>query len=127
MRNLLPILLTILAACAHAANKPALLNSLGKQLHVLRSLPKGEVVHARCPGNISSLSGASEDQIHSALGTPNYVEDSRWSYFLTSPAKDPLPEVPGKIEVTAGGGFPVISFSFGANQQVISVSCSYAR
>jgi hypothetical protein len=49
--------------------------------------------------------------------TPNSAPATKWTYFFTSP-------VPAGRR---GGGFPELTFVFGADNQVVEVSCHYSR
>jgi hypothetical protein len=125
----------IFASFAEANNLSAL-NTLANQLKKARSLPAGSTTHFPCPQHMDQFVGMLSTNISSALGKPDYIDDDAegdaprvqrsWSYFLSSPK---LPEVATDNEVTvsAGGGFPVVTFHVGRSNHIEHAECSYAR
>jgi hypothetical protein len=84
----------------------------------MRALPVGTPTHSVCPKDTSALVGLAQEQVHGALGAPDFIDsDHSWSYFFTSPVP------PGKM----GGGFPQITFTFDGKRLVARVTCYYAR
>jgi hypothetical protein len=125
----------IFASFADANNLSAL-NTLANQLKKARSLPAGSTTHFQCPQHMDQFVGMLSTNISSALGKPDYIDDRAegdaprvqrsWSYFLSSPK---LSEVATDNEVTvsAGGGFPVVTFHVGRSNRIEHAECSYAR
>jgi hypothetical protein len=94
-----------------------LLASLGKELTALRALPVGADSSSRCPDDTRALRGLRKSELTPLLGEPDYIEESHWTFFFTSPI--PLGEL--------GGGFPELSFWFDADGVVENVKCHYSR
>jgi hypothetical protein len=115
------------SACA-ATN--AALEALASQLRHVRSLAVDQNTNLACPGNLKHLRGLAMPVVLAALLEPDLKHDnsgnSEWSYFLTSPSP-PVVESEGSIQVTMGGGFPIVTFFFGRQETVERVTCSYAR
>src|SRR5262245_3939780 len=111
-------LLALVAIAAANAQTPASLESLAQQLQQLRGLERGSPSRASCPEDTSALVGLSQDAVRHALGEPDFVQGpGKWTYFLSSPLRQ------GQL----GGGFPELSFTFGAQALVAEVTCHYAR
>jgi hypothetical protein len=100
------------------AQPPAPLESLAQQLQQLRALERGAPSRASCPEDTSPFVGLSQDAVRQALGEPDFVQaPGKWTYFLSSPL----------VQGQRGGGFPELSFTFGAQTLVAEVTCHYAR
>jgi hypothetical protein len=121
------------ASCAYATNTPAL-NTLAVQLRQARSLPAGAVTHFQCPPHMDQFVGMLGANIQTSLGKPDYIDDGAdaprvkisWSYFLMSPRRHEV-ATDNTVIVSAGGGFPVITFHVGTSDKVEHAECSYAR
>ena len=108
------------------SNSEALLKALSQELRTVRSLPQGTSTRARCPENGSVLVGVQKQALVAALGDPDFISPQNsnqpflvatWTYFFTSPLRSDQ----------RGGGFPELSFVFGPEGRVTSVSCHYSR
>lgn len=110
--------LAIAVAAVRVAHSASLIDSLGEELKVMRSLPVGSPTHGACPKSTKSLVGLGQRQVREVLGMPDFVERTgSWTYFFTSP-------VP---EGQRGGGFPVLIFTFDRNALVGYVFCHHDR
>ena len=95
----------------------SLLASLGQELAALRALPVGTKTDSRCPDDTRALRGLKRSDLTQVLGEPDYIEESHWTFFFTSPI--PANQV--------GGGFPELSFWFDLDGDVGDVKCHYSR
>lgn len=95
------------------------MEALSRQLRQLRLLEPGAPSSARCPNDAESLIDLKLELVRDKLGTPDFAgaDPMRWTYRLASPMRD----------FQRGGGFPVLSFTFGPNGKVAEISCHYAR
>jgi hypothetical protein len=127
--------LTALISFADASNLSAL-NTLANQLKQARSLPAGSTAHFKCPLHMDQFVGMLSTKISNALGKPDYIDDGaerdpprvqiNWSYYLTSPNRQEVAK-DDEVIVSAGGGFPVVTFHIGSSSNVEHAECSYAR
>ena len=120
MRRQLGHVLAMLVAVVptHADSGSKLLDRLAQELKSMRSLPVGTPTHAACPAESGALVGLTQRQVEAQLGQPDFrANDGSWTYFFASPA--PFGQ--------DGGGFPELTFSFGAGKIVAHVSCHYSR
>jgi hypothetical protein len=109
----------LLIAVTAAQGQPPLLESLGREIGSLRSMPVGAESRSACPRDTGPLLGIDRNRIAAALGRPDFIDsDGTWAYFFTSPRPEPA---------MFGGGFPVLEFTFNAAGTVAHASCSYAR
>ena len=115
-----------LVACSHF-DQPTRLDLLAKQLSAAHSMPSAHVSSMRCPTDLSSLVGVNQTHARSVLGDPDDLDGSSWSYSLAPVVDPPCTQTSDSVCIRAGGGFPVVTFEFGAHQQAERVSCSYAR
>jgi len=123
------------ASFADANNLPAL-NLLASQIKQARSLSAGSESHFQCPKHMNQFVGMRSTDISSALGKPDYIGDGQesdsrhsqnsWSYFLTSPKREEVAR-DNEVIVSAGGGFPVVTFYLDRSETVERAECSYAR
>jgi hypothetical protein len=122
-------------------NCASLLGSISVELRYARNLPSDRRTTFVCPKDTRALIGASKDRIRNSLGPPDAtgITDSidvdegdgphdatgaaegtrvvtRWSYYFT-----------GKPAGERGPGIPELSFSFNAQQQVVSIDCQLTR
>jgi hypothetical protein len=118
LRNSLPTLVAMTVVNVGAGQSASLLDRLAEELKTMRLLPVGAPTHSACPKHTGTLVGLRQAQVRNTLGVPDFVDaDGSWSYFFTSP----VPK--GQM----GGGFPELSFAFGAEGLVAHVSCHYSR
>jgi hypothetical protein len=119
------------AAGAYAADENEALLELGAQLRYVRALPQGADINVSCPreARLAELHGTSKEQLLVHLSEPDFEEKNSsawyWSYFLTSPNESI--DKGEFLELTVGGGFPIIRFTFDANGITEGVTCVYAR
>lgn len=134
--------LTILAvaiglplAAASSAGESAVLQRLADQLRHVRSLPPGTDTSLHCPDGLGELIGVTKSTVISQLAEPDYQEpldgedgSLRYavSYFLTAPASGPS-GADGTAVVNHGGGFPIVTLTFGPDDVVRGAECSYSR
>ena len=83
-----------------------------------------------CNLRLDTIVGVARQSVETSLGTPDYSETTpaSASYFFTSTRRDnALSGNKEEIVVSAGGGFPIVSFTFDQTNRVAKVDCSYAR
>jgi hypothetical protein len=127
----LAVLLVLTMSSGACAAKNITLDTLASQLRYVRSLAVEEKTNMACPENLTRLRGLAMPVVLAALLEPDFKEDnsskSEWSYFLTSPSRSGVESESESIHISAGGGFPIVTFSFGRRERVERVTCSYAR
>jgi hypothetical protein len=85
-----------------------------------------------CPENASllHLHGLKKSEVLDQLSEPDSEEKeakvSSWSYFLTSP-EAVVVDKDGLLQLSTGGGFPIVTFAFNPQEVVERVTCIYAR
>lgn len=124
--------MAIAAGSAMANGQEDALRVIADQLRYVRSLAPDADVNLSCPEKsfLVQLQDVRRADVLAQLSEPDFKEsdedDSPWSYFLTKAGEEVVDE--GEvIEVTAGGGFPTITFDFDQQGQVERVTCVYAR
>jgi hypothetical protein len=132
LRTYIALALTVTAAIPAGSTDHGVLRELAEQLGHMRSSAPDANAEMACPdkADLVRLRGLKKSEVLSALSSPDYEEEdtgtSSWSYFLTSP-RNGVVDRGETLEVTAGGGFPVVTFVFNGLGKAEHVTCSYAR
>lgn len=121
------------ATPTHAAypDHLATLNGLSKR-QLTRALGRADFIHK--PERNVTMSAREAREVFGIetplkdVRSPEELAEHSWTYFLDSPVV-PLTVVNGRMVnlPPVGGGFPQLSFIFGADQRVARVTCFYAR
>lgn len=126
------LVLTLVAAVSVTANELDILGELRDQLRYVRALDAGAPVDMSCPEKASllHLHGLKKSEVLDQLSEPDFEEEeadvSSWSYFLTSPEEGVVAK-DGTLQLSTGGGFPIVTFIFNPQEVVERVTCAYAR
>jgi hypothetical protein len=125
------LVLAVIAAGSSAdANDQDALRELSKQLRYVRSLAPDANVDTSCPEKalLARLRGLTKSEVLAQLSDPDSEEENTnvWSYFVTSQTEGVI-DRGDCLEVTTGGGFPIITFVFNPRGRAERVTCAYAR
>jgi hypothetical protein len=131
-KNVMLLVVAVIAANAAAAEDQDALRAIADQLSHVRSSATGTDVDVACPkkSHLARLRGLTRSAVFAQLSAPDFEDDdtstSSWSYFMTNRIEGVVDR--GEyLEVTRGGGFPIITFAFNQQGKVQAVTCTYAR